>query len=491
MKLFVYLFLGISFLTTATTAMAEIPPVLELYRQKTVQSVNQGLLSHLQAKDYKVSFSVTANKSAEYVGEGLELKEANGEIPETGLYLPKVKDVLGETKYLLGKVTLKVNIHKELEEEQAQIIKEQIAKWAKINPNKGDVFSFDYRLKPSLAVQLPAASLEPEISEEPILTGMPLKEIGLSLLAVFLLLWGLKKAIITEPKTEKKRETDMELLKDLEMEENDFFEGLENLENVDLEAEVDLNTNFDLGMDFELNIDLDSVIQDAEEAIFASEKVIEEEATFSEILVETQKEKSQIDFSFLSLASEEQLLRLIRKETSVVRALILNQLPFKLGEEIYELMTEDEQFSAVCEISHLSILEESDLLDLSEELKQKLQNIQKTGLKLAASQTKVEVKPAMDFHFENIANLPFKFITSLVGRIVLVDLAVALSHAPKNVREKMLLCLDSQRRKEFIRNATQVRANEFESLAKQELILKLAADLASAESSDLVKIANG
>ena len=491
MKLFVYLFLGISFLTSATAAMAEIPPVLELYRQETIKAVKKGLLTHMEGKDYTVNLKVTVNKTAEYVGEGLEIKRSNGEIPESGLYLPQVKDVLGETKYLLGKVSLKVNINKELDEENALVIKNQIAKWAKINPTKGDVFSFDYRLKPHVAVQLPAAHLEPEIAEEPILTGLPLKETGLTLLAVFLLFWGLKKAIITEPKTDKKRETTMERGQILEAdEEKELFEGLENLENLDLEAEVDLNTNFDLDMDFELNIELDSVIQEAEEAIFESEQLLEEEAPFAEILIETQKQQSQHDFGFLGEASLEKLQRLITKETAVVRALILNQLPLAMGEELYQMLSEDEQFSATCEISNLSALHEEDLLALSLELKQKLSKLGKAGLTLAASKKATETKAAIDFQFENIADLPFKFITSLVSRIVLVDLGIALSHAPKNVREKMLLCLDSQRRKEFIRSATKVRANEFDSFAKQELILKLASDLAHAESSDLVKIAN-
>ncbi|MDX2469675.1 MAG: hypothetical protein QNL04_03745 [SAR324 cluster bacterium] len=497
MKLFVYFLVGMSFLSSTNSLRAELPPVLELYRQNTLQVVKKGLGQHFTAQDYSLQLKVTEKKSSNYAGEGLEMKDANGEIPKTGLYLPKVKDVLGETRYLLGKVSLKLEINKELDEEKATAIKEQVAKWAKINPARGDQFAFDYRLKPSIAVQLPVVPLTEEQVEQSFFASFPTKVVGLSVLGLLLLIWGFKRAKVTTPKTETRQEEEMDLASDLQNIEIDSdFEELEIDreisssidEDIDFAAEVEMSANFDIEIDLEL--DLDHVIADAEEAITAAELEIHEQESFSEILEAASKVAPEVDFSFLNSADETKLLALIHKETPIVKALILNKLALAKGEEVYQKLDDDEQFAAVCEISNLGILTQEDLEDLASELKVKLSKLGRAKLKLAATQAKPVAKVS-EFTFEKISTLPFKFITDLVNRIVLVDLGIALVYAPKEVREKMLLCLDAQRRKEFIRSAGQIRANEFESFAKQELILKLAGDLASSHSSNLAKIANG
>ncbi len=496
MKLFVYLLVGMSFLSSTTSLRAELPPVLELYRQETLSTIKMGLGQHFTAQEYSLRLKVTEKKESNYAGEGLEMKDANGEIPKSGVYLPKVKDVLGETKYLLGKVSLKLEINKELDEEKANAIKEQVAGWAKINPTKGDNFAFDYRLKPHVAVQLPTAPLTEEQVEESFFSGFPTKVVGLSALGLLLLIWGFKRAKVTTAKTETGQEEKMTSTNDLHDTEMDTT--LEELNisteetittgDVDFVTEMEMSANFDIEMDFEL--DLDNVIRDAEEAITAAETEINEKESFSEILEAAAHVESEVDFGFLNDADETKLLVLIKKETPIVKALILSQLALAKSEEVYQELSDAEQFAAVCEISNLGVLTHDDLENLASELKIKLAKPQKAKLKLAASQAK-PVKSASQFTFENIATLPFKFITDLVNRIVLVDLGIALVYAPKEVREKMLLCLDAQRRKEFIRSAGQIRANEYESFAKQELILKLAEDLAASQSSELEKIAHG
>ncbi len=237
-----------------------------------------------------------------------------------------------------------------------------------------------------------------------------------------------------------------------------------------------MDSNFSLELDFEYGMELDPVIRESEKAVHRVETArnATDPLNLQAAIITSEFSQSAADFGFLQGLTATQLQGLLKGESPLVRALVLNRLPLAQAQAQYQGFSEQEKLELVFEMGNLQLLTGEEQHALAEELTVKVQRQTKrvqADLKLFAGQAAGSKNRVRLGKMEDLLALPHEEVAELAHQTDLHLLMTALFHAPKPVKEKMVLALDSQRRHQFLDQAPRFMVSLADSLSRQQELL--------------------
>ncbi len=246
-----------------------------------------------------------------------------------------------------------------------------------------------------------------------------------------------------------------------------------------MEKMIAYTGDMELDLDYEINLEMDEVILAAEQALTEAEKLREEKnpLDLQTALKSTEEEPSSVDFSFLNRLETPALTELFAQETPLVRALIISRLSLRKAEAIYASIKPQERFEVVWELGNLHLLKQDEKTALSLELQVKANQQGSEKLRLvSAPQSEVFLDDIFTdpLTLDELSKLSRPLLVETAHRMNLEDLMIALSHAPKVLKERMVAALDSARRIEFLQGVQGLRADLDDSMERQQILLDTA-----------------